>query len=240
MIDIRSATLDGDDAARAAPAKPDAALPAVAARRQPRAWPIAKRIVDVLACVVLLILVIPLLLVAALLIKRDSPGPMLFRQERLGRHGKLFTVLKLRTMRDGASPELHRRYITTLATGDQPADDELKKLTGDPRVTRVGAFLRRTSIDELPQLVNVLRGEMSIVGPRPALDYELEFYRAEHFERFDVRPGLTGLWQVSGRNQLGFLPMLSLDAQYARTSGPRVDGMILLRTPLTLLRKNAA
>ena len=212
----------------------------VATRERREVWPIAKSVCDRLASIVLLVAIAPLLLVIAVLIKLDSPGPVLFRQVRVGRHGELFTVLKLRTMEDNASSELHRRYIASQATGASGTSTVLKKLVDDPRVTRVGAFLRRSSLDELPQLFNVLRGEMSIVGPRPALAYELDYYEPHHFQRFDVRPGLTGLWQVSGRSQLEFVSMLSLDSEYARTTSPRVDAMILLRTPLTLLRKHAA
>ena len=218
----------------------DVSIVAGSAPERREAWPIVKSVGDRVASVVLLIMIAPLLLLIAVLIKLDSPGPVLFRQVRVGRHGELFTVLKLRTMKDKSSAELHRRYIASSATGDAGSDSALKKLVDDPRITRVGAFLRRSSLDELPQLFNVLRGEMSIVGPRPALAYELDFYEPQHFERFGVRPGLTGLWQVSGRSQLGFTSMLSLDSEYARTTSPRVDAMILLRTPLALLRKNAA
>jgi lipopolysaccharide/colanic/teichoic acid biosynthesis glycosyltransferase len=214
--------------------------PAVAQPRPALAWPRAKRVADVLCALVLLVLIAPLLLVIAIAIRLDSPGPLLFRQQRIGRGGRHFTVLKFRTMHHGVSPEAHRRYIAQLASAEADAAPGLKKLTSDPRVTRTGALLRRMSFDELPQLVNVVKGEMSIIGPRPALEYELEHYEPEHFERFAVRPGLTGLWQVSGRNTIGFLGMLELDAQYARTTGPRVDGLILLRTPLALLRGNAA
>lgn len=193
-----------------------------------------------LLATVLLVALSPLLVLCAFAIRLDTPGPLFFRQERYGRGRRAFVVLKLRTMRDGASSDLHRRYIAHLALTGVAVGPGLKKLTHDPRVTRVGRFLRRTSLDELPQLVNVLRGEMSIVGPRPALRYELEHYGPEHFTRFDVRPGLTGLWQVSGRNGLSFLEMLALDAEYARTCSPRVDAKILLRTPLALVRANAA
>jgi lipopolysaccharide/colanic/teichoic acid biosynthesis glycosyltransferase len=203
------------------------------------AWTRTKRVADAVLAIVLLVLLAPLLLAIAVAIRLDSPGPMLFRQQRVGRGRDRFTVLKFRTMHDGVSPAAHRAYIAKLAR-EEAEGDELKKLTGDPRVTRVGAFLRRTSLDELPQLVNVVRGEMSIIGPRPALEYELEHYGAHHFARFDVRPGLTGLWQVSGRNAIGFIGMLELDAEYSRTSGPRLDLMILIRTPLALLRPNAA
>ncbi|MBW3608073.1 MAG: sugar transferase [Actinobacteria bacterium] len=203
-------------------------------------WRRAKRMIDVLLAAVLLVVLSPLLALIALAIMLDTPGPLLFRQERCGRRRRPFVVLKFRTMHDGVSPETHRRYIAHLASAGADAGPGLKKLTADPRVTRVGRFLRPTSLDELPQLVNVLRGQMSIVGPRPALPYELEHYRSEHFARFDVRPGITGLWQVSGRNDVSFLEMLSLDAEYARTCSPRVDALILLRTPLALVRRNAA
>ncbi len=235
MIDGTTPTLNPSTGHRL-----DVGTSAPAGAKRRRVWPIAKSVGDRLASVVLLIVIAPLLLLVAILIKLDSPGPVLFRQVRVGRYGELFTVLKLRTMRDKSSAELHRRYIAALATGDPADGTVLKKLVDDPRVTRVGAFLRRSSLDELPQLVNVLRGEMSVVGPRPALAYELEFYEPQHFDRFAVRPGLTGLWQVSGRSELGFLPMLSLDSEYARTTSLQVDALILLRTPLTLLRKNAA
>jgi lipopolysaccharide/colanic/teichoic acid biosynthesis glycosyltransferase len=209
-------------------------------RAQPTAWPRAKRVADVLFALVLLVALAPLLILCALAIGLDTPGPILFRQQRVGRDRRRFTVLKFRTMHDGVSPAAHRLYIAKLASGNDETPDGLKKLTADPRVTRIGAFLRRTSLDELPQLINVIRGEMAIIGPRPALAYELEHYEPEHFARFDVRPGLTGLWQVSGRNTIGFLGMLELDAQYARTCSARLDASILLRTPLALLRGHAA
>jgi lipopolysaccharide/colanic/teichoic acid biosynthesis glycosyltransferase len=215
--------------------RPPAAPPRTAA-----AWPRAKRVADLLLACVLLVAILPLLIVVGLAIRLDTPGPLFFRQERLGRSRRRFTVLKFRTMHDGVSPEAHRLYIAKLASAEGEAGEGLKKLTADPRVTRVGAFLRRTSLDELPQLINVVRGEMSIIGPRPALEYELEHYEPEDYERFDVRPGLTGLWQVSGRNNIGFRGMLVLDAEYARTSSARLDATILLRTPLALLRGNAA
>jgi lipopolysaccharide/colanic/teichoic acid biosynthesis glycosyltransferase len=203
-------------------------------------WTQIKRAVDVALALVALIVLAPVMLAVALAVRLDSPGPLLFRQERCGRGRRPFTVLKFRTMFDGVSPEAHRRYIERLAHSEADAEPGLKKLVGDPRVTRVGAFLRRASLDELPQLVNVLRGDMSIVGPRPALEYELEHYRPEHFARFDVRPGLTGLWQVSGRNTIGFVGMLDLDVEYSRTSSPRLDAKILLRTPLAVVRGHAA
>ena len=240
-----ASSLEPDIAAVSADTRRVSLLPADAiawpgTRSRPLTWAHVKRAADVVRALVALIVLAPVMLAVALAVRLDSPGPLLFRQERCGRGRRPFTVLKFRTMYDGVSPEAHRRYIERLArTG---ADDEpgLKKLVGDPRVTRVGGFLRRTSLDELPQLVNVLKGEMSIVGPRPALEYELDHYRPEHFARFDVRPGLTGLWQVSGRNSIGFVGMLDLDVEYSRTSSPRLDAKILLRTPLAVVRGHAA
>ena len=203
-------------------------------------WELPKRVIDTVLAAVLLVLLSPVLAIIAIAIRLNSPGPLLFRQERYGQDLKPFVVLKFRSMHDGVSPDAHRRFIARLATTDSSDEPGLKKLVDDPRVTRVGAFLRRASLDELPQLVNVLRGEMSIVGPRPALAYELEFYEPEHYARFDVRPGLTGLWQISGRNAIGFNGMLELDAEHARTVTPRLDTMILLRTPLALMRGKAA
>ena len=204
------------------------------------AWAATKRTFDLLVALLALTALSPLLAVLAVLIKCDSRGPVLFRQRRLGRHRVPFTVLKLRTMSDGASAEPHRQLIEQLASRPfEGRTRELKKITGDARVTPVGAMLRRWSLDELPQLVNVVRGDMSLVGPRPALEYELDFYDDVHLERFVVRPGLTGLWQVSGRAELGFREMLSLDVEYARRAGPMTDLRVLARTPAALVRKTA-
>ena len=180
----------------------------------------------------------PLFLVLALAIVLDSGRPVFFRQIRLARELREFRVLKFRTMKLGASSEMHQEYIKKLATG-QFDDESLKKLTADPRVTRVGAFLRKTSLDELPQLVNVFVGNMSLVGPRPALEYELQYYKDGHYERFAVKPGMTGLWQVSGRNELGFTEMLDLDADYARSSNVLTDIKILAKTPMAAISKAA-
>jgi lipopolysaccharide/colanic/teichoic acid biosynthesis glycosyltransferase len=187
----------------------------------------------------------------AVVIRLDSPGPVLFRQRRLGRNRVPFTVLKFRTMAANSSPELHQRYIAELASS-QPGENgagngrrqetdagNIKKLTSDPRVTPVGRFLRRVSLDELPQLFNVVAGTMSLIGPRPALEYELKHYSPLHFKRFDVRPGITGLWQVSGRNRLGFREMLDLDAQYSESVAPVTDIGILVRTPMAAVRHAA-
>ena len=223
------------------PATPTPALEEVRAdghRGTRPVWTAGKRGFDVALSLVLLVVLTPLFMVVAVVLRRDSPGPVIFRQQRCGRGGRTFTVLKFRTMRTGVSSELHQRYIEGLARGECSADS-VQKLVDDPRVTRAGAFLRRTSLDELPQLVNVVKGEMSIIGPRPALEYELSHYAPHHFERFGVRPGLTGLWQVAGRSGLGFNEMLDLDVIYARDAGPRLDAEILIKTPVALLRNRA-
>src|SRR4051794_3690345 len=197
-----------------------------------------KRAFDVLAASVLVAVLSPLLALVALLVKLDSRGPVFFRQTRLGQDMKPLRVWKFRSMRTDADPEIHRRYIEQLVSG-RVEQTGLKKLVGDPRVTRVGSVIRRTSIDELPQLFNVLAGEMSIVGPRPAIDYELEHYLPRHYRRFDVRPGITGLWQVSGRNELDFVQMLDLDVRYVDEMGPRMDLKVLAKTPMALIGKGA-
>ena len=193
-------------------------------------WMAAKRAIDIVGAGLGLLLLSPVLLALAAAVVVDTGRPMLFRQIRLGRGMREFRVLKFRTMKLDSAPDMHMEYIAKLATGQ--ADEEgLKKLTADPRVTTVGRFLRKTSLDELPQLVNVLMGNMSLVGPRPALDYELQYYDESHYERFAVKPGMTGLWQVSGRNTLGFSEMLDLDAEYARSSTLLTDLKILAKTP---------
>jgi lipopolysaccharide/colanic/teichoic acid biosynthesis glycosyltransferase len=154
-------------------------------------------------------------------------------------------MLKFRTMYDGVSGDAHRRYIAELAqgavngNGDLNGNGGLMKLTGDARVTRVGSFLRRWSVDELPQLVHVLSGRMSVIGPRPAIEYEIVFYDPGDFARFRVKPGLTGLWQVSGRSKVGFREMLAFDARYADNVSFVSDLWILLRTPRALVRRTA-
>ena len=201
-------------------------------------WEPAKRILDVALALVLLVALLPLLLLIALAIRLDSRGPAIFCQRRLGLDMREFEVLKFRTMVSGASQDVHKQYIAKLAAGE--IDTEVKKLTGDARVTRVGGILRKTSLDELPQLLNVVFGQMSLVGPRPALEYELDHYDARHYDRFRVRPGLTGLWQVSGRSGLGFREMLDLDREYALHSNALLDARILLSTPVALVKKPAA
>jgi lipopolysaccharide/colanic/teichoic acid biosynthesis glycosyltransferase len=198
-----------------------------------------RRSADVLVCAVLLaVLVIPMLLIA-LAVRRESRGPVLFRQERIGLRGTRFTLFKFRTMFQGVDDRALRDLIARELRGENTVENGSSKLNNDHRITRIGAFLRRTSLDELPQLFNVLRGEMTLVGPRPCLDWEAEMFPEEFAPRFTVRPGLTGLWQVSGRSALGTLDMLRLDVLYVRSRSLRSDLAILLRTVPALLRSGA-
>ena len=169
-----------------------------------------------------LLLCAPSFLVIATAIRLSSKGPAFFRQQRVGRYGTPFVFLKFRTMHIDNDAHIHKEYVKQLIAGQakpQPSNANCQgiyKLTNDPRVTRVGAFLRRTSLDELPQLWNVLKGEMSLVGPRPAIPYEVEAYEIWHRRRvLEAKPGITGLWQVSGRSRVKFDEMVRLDVQYA-------------------------
>jgi lipopolysaccharide/colanic/teichoic acid biosynthesis glycosyltransferase len=191
---------------------------------------VVQRLLDVVLAALALLVLSPVLLAVYLGVRLTSAGGGLYRQTRIGQHGRPFSMLKFRTMRTGCSHEAHQDYVRRLLAGEVTPSGGLFKLDADARVTRLGRFLRRTSIDELPQLVNVLRGEMSLVGPRPALDWEVELFPDWAMARFSVRPGLTGLWQVSGRNRLTMTEGLELDAQYVRLGGTRRYLGILLRT----------
>jgi lipopolysaccharide/colanic/teichoic acid biosynthesis glycosyltransferase len=196
-----------------------------------------KRTIDVLGSALGLLLLSPVLVVIALAIKLSSPGPILFRQTRIGRYGVPFTFLKFRSMHTGNDPRIHMEYVKQLIGGNTSPDaaetnGKVYKITADPRLTRVGRFLRKTSLDELPQFLNVLRGDMSMVGPRPPIPYEFEAYDVWHRRRLlEVRPGITGLWQVSGRSRIPFDDMVRLDLRYAKTWSLWLDLQILLRTP---------
>lgn len=200
----------------------------------------ARRLVDVVCATAALLVLAPLLLVVAVLIRLTSPGPAVFRQPRIGEGGAAFTLYKFRTMRLGGDDSAHREQIEREVRGEDTSVDGSWKLDADPRVTRIGAWLRRTSLDELPQLVNVLRGEMALVGPRPCLVWEAELFPPGSDVRFRVRPGLTGLWQVSGRSTMGTLEMLELDTEYASTRSLAGDLRILLRTVPSMLRTDGA
>lgn len=215
--------------------------------RQAGSYLMAKRILDYAVALAMLVLLLPLLAIIALAIKMDSPGPVLYRGIRVGRLGAQFTVLKFRSMAHQADDTLHRHFVQQLLQescenggASTAASTGVYKVQDDPRVTRVGRFLRLSSLDELPQLINVLRGEMSLVGPRPEVPYALGAYEPWQRRRFDVLPGLTGLWQVSGRSRLPPAEMLRLDVRYAEECCFWLDCWILLRTLPALLEFDQA
>jgi lipopolysaccharide/colanic/teichoic acid biosynthesis glycosyltransferase len=196
-----------------------------------------KRGLDIIGAITGLILLSPLLLLAAFLIKTTSRGPILFKQKRVGYRGEYFTFLKLRTMYDNCENRIHQEYVKRLIHGKNSAlnngsqDQPVYKIKNDPRITPVGRFLRKTSLDELPQLWNVLVGQMSLVGPRPPIPYEVEEYQKWHLRRIlEVKPGITGLWQISGRNKTTFDEMVRLDIYYAKNWSLALDLRILLKT----------
>jgi lipopolysaccharide/colanic/teichoic acid biosynthesis glycosyltransferase len=210
------------------------------------AWPVelSCRILDLLVAAVMLALLLPLMLAIAIAIRLDSGGPVLFRQRRVGRGQSPFTVTKFRTMRQGASHKVHQEFVLELIAGKVPAqreDGPRFKLASDPRVTRVGRFLRKSSLDELPQLWNVLIGDMSLVGPRPPIPYEVDHYPRHWFGRFGVKPGVTGLWQVNGRSEIPLEEMIKLDLEYVRRRSLWLNIWILLRTiPAVLSLRGAS
>lgn len=204
---------------------------------------LAKRLLDLIVATACLLVVSPLLVAAGVAIRLDTPGPALFQQTRLGKDRRPFVLFKFRTMYTGCPDDVHRQYVTKLLTEDQPPDGGqggVFKLAADDRITRVGRLLRRTSIDELPQLINVIRGDMSLVGPRPALAWEAQMFGAVYAGRFTVPPGLTGLWQVSGRNGVTMKQGLELDLEYVRSHSFALDLWILVKTiPVVLSTRGA-
>jgi lipopolysaccharide/colanic/teichoic acid biosynthesis glycosyltransferase len=219
------------------------ARPAVLPADTPRVSDIAMRAFDIAVAAILLIVLSPLLLIVAILVRRDSHGPAIFRQERVGRNLVPFQVAKFRTMRQGVAADPHRAYVEQMIREEDDAAGTprpMMKLQEDPRITKIGGFLRRTSIDELPQLWNVLRGEMSLVGPRPPIQYEVDAYPARAFRRFAVRPGLTGLWQVRGRSLVTFNQMIELDTEYVETRSLALNLKILVLTVPTVLHGKGA
>jgi lipopolysaccharide/colanic/teichoic acid biosynthesis glycosyltransferase len=221
-------------------ATPAAAEPA----RPARVVEIGCRALDVTLATFLLVVLLPVMLVIALAIRLDSRGPVFFGQRRLGRSLAPFMVHKFRTMRQGVSHDVHRQFVLSLIAGDEPPKADGKprfKLSSDDRVTRTGRILRRMSLDELPQLWNVVRGEMSLVGPRPPIPYEVEAYPPHWFARFAVKPGVTGLWQVSGRSELTLEDMVKLDIQYVQRRSLWLNVWILARTvPAVLTGRGAS
>ena len=200
-----------------------------------------KRCIDILGSLAALLFFAPVFAAISLAIKLSSKGPVFFKQERLGEYGKPFTVLKFRSMRTDCDARIHQQYVSQFIAGkvdgDTPEGQKpVFKIQKDPRITRVGQFVRKTSLDELPQFWNVLRGDMSLVGPRPPIAYEFRAYDAWHRRRvLEIKPGITGLWQVKGRSRTRFDDMVRLDLQYARDWSIWLDLKILLQTPAAVI-----
>ena len=200
-----------------------------------------KRLIDIVVSIAALILFSPVFLLIYAAIRLTSPGPVLFKQQRVGERGKEFTFLKFRSMHVNNNSQIHQNYVRELIQGNVSKATGTYKIKNDPRVTSVGRFLRKSSLDELPQFVNVLKGEMSLVGPRPPIPYEFECYALWHRSRmYQAKPGITGLWQVNGRSRTTFDDMVRLDLQYIREQSLLLDFKILLKTPLAVLSGEGA
>lgn len=207
-------------------------------------YDVAKRLMDIVLSAILLLALSPLFFAVTLLVRHDSEGPAFFKQTRIGKNGKPFTFLKFRSMFVNNDNRIHKQYVTKYICGG--SDDTLKgnsgsyKIERDPRITKIGRILRRTSIDELPQLINVLKGEMSLVGPRPPLPYEVELYSVKHKKRLTVVPGITGWWQINGRCEKDFEEMVHLDLYYVEHRSVLLDIGTLIKTiPVVLCRRGA-
>jgi lipopolysaccharide/colanic/teichoic acid biosynthesis glycosyltransferase len=216
-----------------------------AALTQPKIYHAGKRAIDITLSLVALVLLSPVCALVAALIKLDSDGPVFFRQTRLGLGGKPFTFYKFRTMQHNCDNNVHQNYVQALIRNEVGDDASSTpgggyKLAQDRRITRVGAILRKTSLDEIPQLFNVLKGEMSLVGPRPPLPYEVEVYQDWHKKRLDVIPGITGLWQVQGRSRVSFDEMVRMDLDYAAQSSLWLDLKIIVLTIPAVLTGSGA
>ena len=238
---------EGDDFGSPDPETFSTIYPDLMAEIESRRVPLlVKRCLDIVGSLLALLFLAPLMVLIAIAVKLTSPGPVLFRQARLGQSGKSFTFLKFRSMHAKADPAIHEAYIKRFISNqtDCPADgagNQVFKLQSDPRVTRVGRFLRRTSLDEIPQFFSVLVGHMSLVGPRPPLPYEFANYEIWHRRRLlAMKPGITGFWQVEGRSRVKFDEMVRMDIAYARTWSLWMDIKILLRTPRAVVSGNGA
>jgi len=200
---------------------------------------LTKRLMDLLVASGLLFLTFPVFIITAVAIKLDSRGPVFFRQMRTGKGQRQFICYKFRSMYVGSNSKIHQEYIKELMTEDsaqKKQSGKVFKLTDDPRITPVGRLIRKLSIDELPQLFNVLKGQMSMVGPRPAIFYELKYHTDAMLKRFTVKPGITGLWQISGRSALGYKEMVALDISYIDHWSTWLDLRIILKTVLYVLK----
>jgi lipopolysaccharide/colanic/teichoic acid biosynthesis glycosyltransferase len=237
---------------------PIAQIESPAAYRNLSLYYLSKRIIDVIVSILALILLSPLMAVIAVLIRLDSPGPVFFIQKRVGSerrktNGRFcweqreFSFYKFRSMVNKANTSTHRAFIKALINHDvnkiqalNNSDGQIKKMVNDPRITRLGHFLRRSSLDELPQFWNVLKGDMSLIGPRPAIPYEVEIYKPWYFRRFEAKPGLTGLWQVIARCSSDFDEMVKLDIEYVDNQSFWLDLKVLLMTPVVILLHRGA
>ncbi len=206
-----------------------------------------KRCLDIVGACAAIVIFSPLMLIIALAINKTSPGPIVFRQTRLGCRGVPFVFYKFRSMSVNSDDRIHREYVASLIEGDNAAVNQgdsakpVYKIKADPRVTRIGSILRKTSMDELPQLFNVLKGDMSLVGPRPPIPYEVEKYEPWHLRRIlEIKPGITGLWQVEGRSKTSFDDMVRLDLRYVRNCSLVLDVKILLKTFAVVLKREGA
>jgi lipopolysaccharide/colanic/teichoic acid biosynthesis glycosyltransferase len=210
--------------------------------RSKQKWgPVLKRSVDIIGSLIALLLIMPMFLIVGALVKLTSRGPILFCQKRVGRYGKEFTFYKFRTMSTDNDPRIHQEYVAKLIAGDVSRSTGVYKLVNDPRITPLGRFLRKSSLDELPQFFNVLKNDMSLVGPRPPLPYEFERYRTWHKRRvLELKPGLTGLWQVEGRSRTTFDEMVRMDLRYATQQSFWFDLKILLLTPSAMFSGRGA
>ena len=194
-------------------------------------YPIAKRLFDVFIAVLMLIVAAPIMLIVAIAIKLDSNGPVIFRQTRIGKNHQPFTFYKFRSMYTKNDASVHQQFVKNLINGSSAdTSSATYKLTCDKRITRVGCFIRKTSLDELPQLFNVIKGDMSMVGPRPPIPYEVAEYKEWHHRRLAVAPGITGLWQVQGRSLVSFDDMVKMDIAYAEKRSLTLDVALLAQT----------
>jgi lipopolysaccharide/colanic/teichoic acid biosynthesis glycosyltransferase len=200
-------------------------------------YPAIKRWLDVVIASIMFIVLAPVMAAVALAIRLDSPGPIIFRQTRVGKNHRPFTFYKFRSMYHKADVSVHQAFVCGLINGQQ---SKTYKMTGDKRITRVGAFIRKTSLDELPQLINILNGDMTLVGPRPPIPYEVAAYQEWHHRRLAVTPGLTGLWQVRGRSLVSFDDMVKMDIDYVRQRSLALDLILLIQTiPVVLSGRGA-
>jgi lipopolysaccharide/colanic/teichoic acid biosynthesis glycosyltransferase len=218
-------------------------------RRGPKALAIfgsyafAKRVLDIVLALGLILFFAPFMLLISIGIRISSPGPILYRQTRIGKDGKPFRMLKFRSMQVVNNPDLHREYVQMLIkqnTDPRAMGKSSVKMVGDPRITGVGKYLRKFSLDELPQFFNVLNGEMSMVGPRPPLPYEYEVYSDWHKQRMQVAPGITGVWQVKAHNTVPFDDMVKMDIEYIQTMNLWLDLKIMVLTPVEMIRGRGA